>query len=242
MTTSKIALVTGASRGLGNCLTQSLLREAYSVIAHVRDSQAKVELAGAALKWGVNTNNLTIVAAELSEISQLEMFCREIIEKCPRLDLLINNAGVFSHQDDKTLQELSLSFLWKAASINFLAPAAIIHFLAPLLLASRHGIVVNVLTDLIQSNTFDGAFPAYRATKAALANLTANQIPSVAAFCTIGFDPGWMRTDMGGANAPDDPRDMANRLLSLVRKPDLLKSGAVYRGADIGLTPESPTY
>jgi NAD(P)-dependent dehydrogenase (short-subunit alcohol dehydrogenase family) len=150
---------------------------------------------------------------------------------CDSIDILINNAGVFSHTEDASIETLNPQFLDLCMTVNAYAPIILTHYLYELLEAAPFPIVLNILTDLVESVTMNGEFPAYRASKAALAAFSENEGARSGKLCVIGADPGWMRTDMGGGGAPDDPMVVAHNILHLLLNPALLKSGLTYRVA-----------
>jgi NAD(P)-dependent dehydrogenase (short-subunit alcohol dehydrogenase family) len=227
----QVVVVTGVSRGLGTCIVKELLKEGFSVIGHVRSESQRDALLASCAKY--NLKELSVVFGDLSNRGEVEALSASIKAHCSRIDVLINNAGVFSHAQDGNLEELSLEFFYRAVEVNLVAPVCLTINLMPLLKRAARGMVVNILTDLISNNTMDGTFPAYRASKAALATITQNQASGTGGICIIGIDPGWMRTDMGGANAPDDPSEVAIRLVRLLKASTKIKSGLFYKGLEL---------
>jgi NAD(P)-dependent dehydrogenase (short-subunit alcohol dehydrogenase family) len=118
-----------------------------------------------------------------------------------RLDVLINNAGIFLKEDGSGL-EVKLATVRATLETNALAPLRLSQVLSPLLKQSPNGRIINVSSGMGALSDMDGGYAAYRISKTALNAVTrilaAELSPTVAVNSVC---PGWVKTDMGGANA-----------------------------------------
>ncbi len=187
----RTALIVGASRGLGLGLVQRHLERGWSVIATVRGpSPALDALSGARLR---------IETLDITSVAQIDALAGRLGET--RLDLLFVNAGILDHRDrlgpdtpDDEFAHLMLT--------NALAPVRVIARLAGLV--PGDGVVAAMSSGLGSvANNKTAGNEAYRASKAALNTLLRSEAVRDAASgrTYLAVDPGWVKTDMGGADA-----------------------------------------
>src|SRR5262245_10669290 len=189
-------LITGASRGLGAEFVRQLREEGHTVFAAVRDPGA----AGEAVRAGAK-----VVRLDVDRPETFGTFARTL--DAP-VDVLVNNAGIAA--DDASLQSLTADTMERVFRTNVVGPALLTKALLPLLLRGKRKVVVNVSSGLGSLAATPGGFSyAYCASKSALNMLTVLMHRELAGdgVTVVSLDPGWNRTDMGGAAAPLDPRD-----------------------------------
>ncbi|MHB8679828.1 MAG: SDR family oxidoreductase [Rudaea sp.] len=227
-------LVTGTNRGLGLEFVRQLLARGDRVIAccrHPGKALALTELAGA------HPGHLHVLPLDLASERSIAEAVRETAALTDALDALINNAGMLvSNERFGAIAHKSLvdSFAANAAGPLLLAQA-----LCPLLEKSQHGKVMNISSRLgSQSFTTGFGTPSYAMAKAAL-NMATRQLAAaltprgITVFCV---SPGWVSTDMGGANAPVTPQDSVAGLLKVLDAATKDDAGRFvdYKGAEIG--------
>ena len=215
MTTNKVALVTGANRGLGFEIAKQLGKQGITVVVGAR-TQAKADDAAARLKAeGVDAYPLQLDVTSQADIQQLPGFFER---QFGRLDVLINNAGISDKDGDGSVGQLREMF-----ETNVLGPYAIAQALLPLLKASPAGRIVNQSSMLgsltLMSKGQGGAFmkPGYTSSKAALNMLTvvlAHDLKDTTVKVNAAH-PGWVKTDMGGPGAPLEVADGAKTAVTL---------------------------
>jgi NAD(P)-dependent dehydrogenase (short-subunit alcohol dehydrogenase family) len=121
-----------------------------------------------------------------------------------RLDVLINNAGIISDEEAPGL-EVKLSTVRATLETNAFAPLHLAQTLAPLLKHSRAGRIVNMSSGMGALSEREGGYAAYRISKAALNAVTGILAAELrGAVAVNSVCPGWVKTDMGGANAERD--------------------------------------
>ncbi|MBB2485168.1 SDR family NAD(P)-dependent oxidoreductase [Mitsuaria sp. WAJ17] len=226
-TARPLTLITGANRGLGHHLARLLAAAGSDLLLVCRrplspDQRAALQGGGQAV---------VELACDLRDPQALAAGLRPLLEARP-LHCAINNAGVFSQQEELGLSGLAIGDIIDMTSVNATAPAVISALVQDKL--QPGGVLVNVLSDMAFPQTWNGSYPLYCATKAFLWALTVNSATALEArgAKVIGLDPGWMKTDMGGDEAPDDPVEVARGLLSLLAAPQRLDNGRVYGLSD----------
>lgn len=137
----KIALVTGANTGIGLETARALAQQGFTVILHSR-SHEKSEQTRATLLAELPAASLEIAVADLGELLEIKAMAEDIKARHPRLDVLVNNAGVWN-----SILELSKEGIEKTLAINHLAYMYLGHLLYPLLAAAPAGRMVCVASD-----------------------------------------------------------------------------------------------
>jgi NAD(P)-dependent dehydrogenase (short-subunit alcohol dehydrogenase family) len=156
----RVALVTGASSGLGERFAR-VLREAGADVVVTARRTDRLELLAREL-------DAVGVAGDIISAAHRQALAAAIADRFGRLDILINNAGVC---DDGPLEDQTLDQLTTVIQVNLVAVLDLCRLMAPLLFASEHGSVINVASifGLVASR---GPMAGYNSTKAALINLT----------------------------------------------------------------------
>lgn len=218
------ALVTGANRGIGLAIAQGLAELDCEVILVGRDA-ASVRTATQRLV--VRGHKATAEQADVADARSVAALAERV---GPRLDILINNAGVI----DPSGPHWSLSEAeWDAVlATNLTGPFRTMRAFAPALRASAAGRVVNMSSGMGQ---FEGGgepgHVAYRVSKAGLNMLTAVAAAEYAGSRVLvnAMCPGWVRTRMGGESAPRSPQQAADTALWLASLPADGPSGGFFR-------------
>jgi len=225
-----VALITGASRGLGAALAAELAGQGWTLIVDARDGAA---LEAAAKGWG---GEVITVPGDVSEPGHREELARAV-HRLSRLDLLVNNASLLGPSPQPHLDSYPLDVLENVYRVNVFAPLGLTQLLLPDLKAAG-GVVVNVTSDA-SVEPYEG-WGGYGSSKAALDQLTAilaAEQPSVAVYA---FDPGDMRTQMHQEAYPGE--DISDRAEPETVVPAFLRlledhpSSGRYRASDFALT------
>jgi NAD(P)-dependent dehydrogenase (short-subunit alcohol dehydrogenase family) len=221
MSEKKVALVTGANKGLGLEIARQLGKQGFTVVMGARE--AKAEPAAKALKAeGVDARSLKLDVTNAEDIAALPAYFEK---NFGRLDVLINNAGVLL--DGGGSGTSSPEKLRATYETNVIAPYAITQALLPLIKKSPAGRIVNHSSVLgsLEMNASEklGGFnaPGYNSSKAALNMLTvlaANELKGTNVKINAAH-PGWVKTDMGGAGAQLEIEDGAKTAVELATLP-----------------------
>lgn len=183
-----LVLVTGASRGIGRELCRQLLARGCTVIAGVRDP-AQAPPGTESLALDVADGDSVAAAAEA------------VRQAHGTLDVLVNNAGILS-EDDQDLLDLPEDLLLETLDTNALGPLRMAQAFGPLL--RKGGRMVNVSSGGGQLSSPSTWSPAYCLSKTLLNGITVQlaEVLKPRGIAVNAACPGWVRTDMGGAGAP----------------------------------------
>ena len=223
---ARVALVTGANRGIGLEIARQLAGHGLTVVLGARDAKG-----GEAAAAGVG-GSAAAEPLDVTDASGVERAMRSIDERFGRIDVLVNNAGILI-DEGKAASTVSLDVVAKTLDTNLLGAWRLSQAVIPRMRRGGYGRIVNVssgmgtLDDLERSG---GGWPAYRLSKTALAALTillASELRAenilVNAAC-----PGWVRTRMGGAGAPRSVEQGADTAVWLATLPDGGPSGRLF--------------
>ncbi len=231
MAETRIALVTGANRGIGLEIVRQLSRNGLQAVLCARNIEKGREAAGKLASEGLEP---PVVALDVTDAGSIRAAVDEVINLFGRIDVLVNNAGILkegqSPQDSKVL-DVAPELVRETFEANTVGPLRMIQAVVPIMQKGGYGRVVNVSSGAGQLSDMGAGYPAYRMSKAALNALTrvtaAELGPSpvkVNAMC-----PGWVRTDMGGPNATRSVEQGAETAVWLAMLPDTGPTGGFFR-------------
>jgi NAD(P)-dependent dehydrogenase (short-subunit alcohol dehydrogenase family) len=222
-----VALITGASRGLGRALATGLAREGFTLIIDARNAAALHETAAELRAAGFT---VTAISGDITDPAHRAA----LLQAAGRLDVLINNAGTLGASPLPALADYPPAELRAAFEANVIAPIALIQLMLPLLRASG-GAVLNVTSDAARE-AYAG-WGGYGAAKAALEQASNVLAAEELAVRVWWADPGDLRTDMHqqafpGQDISDRPRpeSVVPAFVRLISQ--RLPSGR-YRAADL---------
>ncbi|MGH7494865.1 MAG: SDR family oxidoreductase [bacterium] len=200
MNTPKTALITGANRGIGLEVARQLLEEGFHVFLGARNREAGERAVASLLKDGMK---IDFVELEVTSEESIREAVQAVANRSGRLDALVNNAAIL--EDEKlSVFEISAAVLQKTLMTNTIAPFLLAQAFVPLLMKSQGGRIINVSSGAGSLNEMGTYAPAYSISKAAL-NAVTVQLSAALKSKGIAVNsvcPGWVRTDMGGGNAP----------------------------------------
>ena len=201
-----VAIVTGASRGLGEALATGLVRTGWSVVVDGRDPltlQAAADRIRAAATTGAR---VVALAGDITDEEHRHDLTAAAFE-LGGLDLLVNNAGTLGTSPLPSLADYPLDDLRIAFEVNVVAPLGVVQDTLPLLLDSAHPRLLNVTSDAAVE-AYEG-WGGYGAGKAALEHLGAVLAAEFPALTVWSVDPGNLRTAMHQAAFPGE--DISDR-------------------------------
>lgn len=213
---SRRIVVTGVSRGVGYETAKRFLAEGARVLGVARDADRLSSAANALSKLG----DFTALRADLCEAGAPERVVGAVQTRWGALDVLLNNAAILVHGGSSFEDEPPGAFD-RTLAANLVAPFRLSMALLPLLRKGREPRLVHVGSG---AGTFEGlrleGIASYRLSKWALNGLTVLQATQLSGEIAVNaFDPGWVKTDLGGPNAPGSPVDSAEGALAVVTLP-----------------------
>ena len=234
--TKKVALITGANKGLGLETARQLGRQGITVLLGARDL-AKGEAAAAALKKdGIDAR---AVKLDVDHAADYAAVAKLIEKEFGRLDILVNNAGVLlDGRKGNETSKTSAEMLRKTFDTNFFAVVALTQALLPLIRKSEAGRIVN-LSSILGSLTlhatngspiYDAKTFAYDASKAALNSFTIHLAHELAGtkIKVNSAHPGWVKTDMGGEGAQLEIEEGGKTSVELATLPENGPTGGYF--------------
>jgi NAD(P)-dependent dehydrogenase (short-subunit alcohol dehydrogenase family) len=233
MSEKKVALVTGANKGLGFEIARQLGQLGHAVIVGSRDEGRGAAAADALRSEGIEAESVKLDVSSADDIAALP---GAIQAKFGRLDVLVNNAGV-QHDFEG---EVTADTMRRTYEANVFGPYAIGQALMPLLKQSPAGRIVNhssilgSLATVGSGQVGEWGTPAYTSSKAALNMITvvwANQLKGTNVKVNSAH-PGWVKTDLGTDAAPLEVAEGAQTAVRLATLPDDGPSGEFFHGDD----------
>jgi NAD(P)-dependent dehydrogenase (short-subunit alcohol dehydrogenase family) len=193
-----VAIITGASKGLGRALAEALAARGWDLVLDARGAEVLKEAAQAVSAYGTRVHALS------GDVTD-PVHRAELVAAAWRLggvDLLVNNASALGAEPLVRLADLPLEGLRRALEVNVVAALGLIREALPLLRASDAGTVIAVSSDAAAEayETWGG----YGASKAALDHLAAVLAVEEPGVRVWAVDPGDMATDLYAAAVPDD--------------------------------------
>jgi len=208
--TTRTALLTGASRGLGRAVATALSERGWRLVVDARDARRL----SAAVDAFARSDLLTVVPGDVADARHRAALAEAV---GPRLDLLVNNASELGPSPLPSLADLSADDFRHVLDVNVVAPLALVQAVLPALLATG-GTVVNISSDAAVE-AYSG-WGGYGASKAALDQLTAVLAVENPELRVYAVDPGDMATDMHQAAFPGE--DISDRPAPETVVPSLL--------------------
>ena len=228
MAAERVAVVTGANRGLGLEISRRLARANHHVMLTSRDTGK-----GRAACDGLRAAGLSVSYRRLDVTStrSIKSLVSHVADKFGRLDVLVNNAGIMIDSRGTRFADSSLETYRNTFETNVWGPLLLIQSLLPLMRKCGYGRIVNLSSGLGQLSGMGNNTPAYRMSKTAL-----NALTCIVAAETRGSDilvnaacPGWVRTDMGGPGATRTVEEGAETPVWLATLPTGGPSGGYFR-------------
>jgi NAD(P)-dependent dehydrogenase (short-subunit alcohol dehydrogenase family) len=220
----RIALVTGANRGIGLAIARGLGELGRSVLVGARRLEAGEEAAESLRRLGFDA---TPVPIDLSIHASIDAAIDRLASSGRSVDVLVNNAGVLH---EKPVLELSDEEIADSIAVHLTGPIRLLRAFVPAMRERGYGRIVNMSSGWGSFAQGLGGPGLYGITKAALNALTvrlADELPSsikVNAMC-----PGWVRTRMGGRGARRTPEAGADTAVWLATLPDDGPTGGFFR-------------
>lgn len=222
----KVALITGALKGLGFETARELAQQGYHVVLTGRDEVRGKDALARLHRQDLKAEYRVL---DVASVRSIEQVCASVISDLKRVDVLVNNAGVL-HDDKSSLAGLA-SVIEQSFRTNSLGPYLMCEMIVPQMMRQGYGRVVNVSSGMGQLSEMNSGYPGYRLSKTAL-----NAVTRIWADKTRGTNilvnsvcPGWVKTDMGGRGATRPVEKGAETIIWLATLPDGSPTGGFFR-------------
>jgi NAD(P)-dependent dehydrogenase (short-subunit alcohol dehydrogenase family) len=227
-TSVKRVLVTGGNRGIGFAIAQGLLAQGYEVIITARSlnsaKQAAEKLQG----------HVIPIELDVSDDRSINQAVEALSQSIDRLDVLVNNAGVYPDQNVDVLT-IPRELLESAMNANTFGVIRMVQAFLPLLENSQDARVINISSGMGALDGLTTTAPSYCLSKLALngATIMLAQSLSSRGIAVNSMCPGWVRTDMGGTSAPRSPEQGADTAIWLATVAPRSQSGKFFRNRKV---------
>ena len=231
----RVALVTGANKGIGFEIARRLATKEITVLLGARHEQRGLKARDKLAALGLEVH---FVLLDVADPMSIQAAVGRIKDDFKRLDILVNNAGILI--DSQTgIRELSITILQNTLETNTFGPLLLSQACIPLMQANHYGRIVNIsstlgsLTEMAgpDSSYAEAPSPAYRLSKNVLNGITVMLAAEMRGTNILinSACPGWVRTDLGGRRAPLSPEQGADTPVWLATLPDGGPTGGFFR-------------
>jgi NAD(P)-dependent dehydrogenase (short-subunit alcohol dehydrogenase family) len=225
----RVALVTGANRGIGFEVCRQLAKKGLAVILTGRNHTSVDAAATLLKKEKLDVTPCLLDVTDPRSIALLEVFVQRYRG---HLDVLVNNAGFYHDtQARNDVATVDLELVRASMDTNLYGPLRLCQTFLPLMRRHNYGRIVNVSTGMAQLATMTDGWPAYRFSKTALNALT-RVLAAEARGSNIlvnSVSPGWVRTEMGGPDATRSTEKGTETIVWLATLPDGSPSGGFFQ-------------
>lgn len=224
----RVALVTGANRGIGFEIVRQLARSGLRVILTSRDEKKGLRAQRALEKQGLDVLYRKLDVTRHASVRALAGY---LAKQHLIPDVLVNNAGIMVDSFSTGVLEEREEVFRATLDTNVFGALRVCQAVVPLMRKQGYGRVVNLSSGLGQLDDMGDGSAAYRMSKTALNALTRMVAAATAAdnILVNSMCPGWVRTDMGGASASRSVERGAETAVWLATLPDGGPTGGFFR-------------
>jgi NAD(P)-dependent dehydrogenase (short-subunit alcohol dehydrogenase family) len=226
-TEERIVLITGGNRGIGREVARQLARRGFRVVIGARDAASGREAAAEITAAG---GKAEVLPLDVSDSASVRAAAAEFAGHADRLDVLINNAGIYPDRGVNILT-VSRDLLDRTLQTNTFGPVEVTQAFLPYLRRSRSPRVINVSSGYGQLDGLSPDVPSYCLSKLALNGVTLLLSRALRAdgVAVNSMCPGWVRTEMGGANADRSVEEGADTAVWLAAEAPQELTGRFFR-------------
>lgn len=221
----RIALISGANRGIGHEIGKQLLEVGWNVVFTARNMHEGRPMVN---KLRERWKSAWFHQLDVTDEQSISDVADYVVDTCGRLDVLINNAAIMIEGKHRAM-EVELEDLHKTMATNFYGPLMLTRTMVPLLKDSKDARVINVSSRMGQLSAMGGGHAAYRISKTAMNALTVVMAKELEeeGIRINSICPGWVCTDMGGPNANKSIKEGADTAVWLATA-DEIETGKFY--------------
>jgi len=219
---TRTVFISGANRGIGLGMALLMAGRGYTVFAGYREEARS----GRLFQESRQEARIVPVQVDVTREDEVKALTETISARSGHLDMLINSAGVNLGRTG-AIDSLSVEDFTECFLVNVGGPFLTARYLLPLLKKGREKKVVNITSVMGSIQLSTGDMVPYRVSKAALNMLTKNMAIAYQphGITVVGLHPGWVKTDMGGPEAPLSVEESVTRLLGIIENLSPSRSG-----------------
>jgi NAD(P)-dependent dehydrogenase (short-subunit alcohol dehydrogenase family) len=232
---TRVALVTGANRGIGFEIARQLALKKMKVLMGARNDERGTEARNRLADQGLDVH---LIRIDVTDPTSMQAAVGRIKDEFGRLDVLVNNAGIMIDPETRLL-ELSVALFQNTLETNAFGPLLLSQACVPIMKANHYGRIVNMsstmgsLSEIANPDSSYGQLPSpgYRLSKTLLNAITvllAKELRDTNILVNSAC-PGWVHTEMGGNQAPLSPNQGAATPIWLATLPDDGPTGGFFR-------------
>jgi NAD(P)-dependent dehydrogenase (short-subunit alcohol dehydrogenase family) len=224
MSEKRTALVTGANKGIGLEIVRQLVTHGFRVFLSARNA-ASGKKAAAEIRGDVS-----FLQMDVADDESISKAAEKYGQLSDRLDVLINNAGIYIDGDSNILT-VSRNRLVETFQTNTFGPVLVTQAFLPFLEKYESARIINLSSGYGEIGGLTAAVPSYCLSKLALNGVTImlDQALRSSGISVYAMTPGWVRTDMGGQSAERSVEEGADTAVWLATKPSGEQSGGYFR-------------
>lgn len=228
--TSKVALITGANRGIGLETSKQLGRRGFHVVLAARDNASGKRAAEAIIAEG---GSAAFLLLDVSNSESIKAAATEFALIADHLDVLVNNAGIYPDEGQSILT-IPRDRMTDTLHTNTLGPLEVTQAFLPLLRNAESARVINVSSGYGQLDDLSPSVSSYCLSKLALNGLTIMLAKALEQdrIAVNSMCPGWVRTDMGGSNATRSVEEGADTVVWLAGEATHNLTGKFFRSRE----------
>ena len=189
---SKVALITGGSRGIGEAISKKFASAGYNIIINFKQSVEKAQKLKMQLEKDFNIE-VMLSQANLSKEKDIINMINECMKKFGKIDVLVNNAGIFIDKEfeDRTVED------WKnTLDVNLIALFLLTKIVGKEMMKQKKGSIINI-SSTNGINTYYPSSLDYDASKSGLISLTYDSAIQYSPYVRVNcIAPGWVNTEM----------------------------------------------
>lgn len=223
----RVALVTGANRGIGLEIARQLARKGLRVVLSARRPEAGERACQSLRDEGLESHPLVL---DVADPGSLEQGVRRLLDEHGRVDVLVNNAAIAIDRQAR-LADVDPSVLRDTFETNVYGPLRLCQACLPPMLAQGYGRIVNVSSGRGSFHKLAAGGPCYRISKTVLNAMTVVLADELAGTNVLvnAMTPGWVRTRLGGLKAPRSVAEGAATAVWLATLPDSGPTGKFFK-------------
>ena len=207
MLEQKVAVVTGASRGIGRAIAEKLAEEGVFVVINYRGNEEQAKQVQQTIKE--QGGNAGIYGCDVSDFSACEAFFKDVIETYGRLDILVNNAGITR---DGLMMRMSEQQWDMVINVNLKSAFNFVHACTPIMMRQKAGSIINMASVVgVHGNAGQSNYSASKAGMIGLAKSIAQELGS-RGIRANAIAPGFIITDMTAGLSEEVKTEWAKKI------------------------------